>query len=183
MRRDLDQTEPTVRIMNEFVGSRVLVRQEVIRLDDGTESIRDVIYHPNSVVIVPIDQDKNVVMVRQFRKAAGMKLLELPAGVVEGDFSLIDAARRELREETGQNAERLVLLGDFFAAPGTLTERLYAFYADALYDDPLPADDDERINIEKFPLQIVKDMILSGEIIDGKTIAALFLAQKLLKEH
>ena len=183
MRRDLDQTEPTIRVIAEYVGSRVVVRQEVVQLDDGNESTRDVIYHPNSIVVLPVDEDQNIVMVRQFRKAAGMKLLELPAGVVENDTSLLDAARRELREETGLNAGRLLLLGDFYAAPGTLTERLYAYYADALYVDPLPADHDERIIVERYSYQALKDMIFSGEVIDSKTIATLFLGQKFLTQN
>ena len=77
MQRDVDQTEPTIRILNEYVGTRVKVRQEVIQLDDGTESIRDVIYHPNSVVIVPVDNAQNIVMVQQFRKAAGSVIITI----------------------------------------------------------------------------------------------------------
>lgn len=183
MQRDVDQTEPTIRILNEYVGTRVKVRQEVIQLDDGTESIRDVIYHPNSVVIVPVDNAQNIVMVQQFRKAAGSVMLELPAGVIDDDNSIAEAARRELREETGLDAGKLVLLGGFFAAPGTLTEKLYAYYATDLYPSPLPPDEDERIKIESIPYKNVMNMIDEGQIIDGKTLASLFLARKYLSEY
>ena len=183
MQKDLDQTEPTIRVLNEYKGTRVNVRQEVILLDDGTESVRDVIYHPNSVVIVPIDEGQNIVMVRQFRKAADLVLLELPAGVIDDDDSILEAARRELREETGLDAGKLVLLGEFFAAPGTLTEKLYAYYATDLYSSPLPPDEDERISLERIPYTRLMEMVDAGEVIDGKTLASLLLVRKHLSNY
>ena len=183
MQKDLDQTEPTIRVLNEYTGTRVNVRQEVILLDDGTESVRDVIYHPNSVVIVPIDEGQNIVMVRQFRKAADLVLLELPAGVIDDDDSILEAARRELREETGLDAGKLVLLGEFFAAPGTLTEKLYAYYATDLYSSPLPPDEDERISLERIPYTRLMEMGDAGEVIDGKTLASLLLVRKHLSNY
>ena len=183
MQKDLDQTEPTIRVLNEYKGTRVNVRQEVILLDDGTESVRDVIYHPNSVVIVPIDEGQNIVMVRQFRKAADLVLLELPAGVIDDDDSILEAARRELREETGLDAGKLVLLGEFFAAPGTLTEKLYAYYATDLYSSPLPPDEDERISLERIPYKRLMEMVDAGEVIDGKTLASLLLVRKHLSNY
>ena len=179
----MDQTEPTIRVLNEYKGTRVNVRQEVILLDDGTESVRDVIYHPNSVVIVPIDEGQNIVMVRQFRKAADLVLLELPAGVIDDDDSILEAARRELREETGLDAGKLVLLGEFFAAPGTLTEKLYAYYATDLYSSPLPPDEDERISLERIPYTRLMEMVDAGEVIDGKTLASLLLVRKHLSNY
>ncbi len=183
MQKDLDQTEPTIRVLNEYTGTRVNVRQEVILLDDGTESVRDVIYHPNSVVIVPIDEGQNIVMVRQFRKAADLVLLELPAGVIDDDDSILEAARRELREETGLDAVKLVLLGEFFADPGTLTEKLYAYYATDLYSSPLPPDEDERISLERIPYTRLMEMVDAGEVIDGKTLASLLLVRKHLSNY
>ena len=183
MQKDLDQTEPTIRVLNEYKGTRVNVRQEVILLDDGTESVRDVIYHPNSVVIVPIDEGQNFVMGRQFRKAADLVLLELPAGVIDDDDSILEAARRELREETGIDAGKLVLLGEFFAAPGTLTEKLYAYYATDLYSSPLPPDEDERISLERIPYTRLMEMVDAGEVIDGKTLASLLLVRKHLSNY
>ena len=123
----VSEPERTVAVESELAGRRVTLRVERVVLEDGTETVRDVVQHPNSVVIVPLEDDGSVVMVRQYRKAAGRELLEFPAGMIEGDASPVDAARRELREETGLDARELIELGSFFAAPGSLTERLHAF--------------------------------------------------------
>ncbi len=173
-----DEREPTVAIEGEFVGRRVVVRVERVRLDDGAETLRDIVLHPNSVVIVPIDADGNVVLVRQYRKAAGRDLLELPAGVMNADErDPLAAARRELREETGLNAERLVELGSFFAAPGSMTEQLFSFLATELYYDPLAADVDERIEVIRIPFEECVAMARGGSLNDAKTLASLLLAE------
>ena len=172
--------ETTVALEGEFIGRRITVRLERVRLDDGTETLRDVVRHPNAVVIVPLDVNGQVVMVRQFRKAADETLLELPAGVMDDDASPLDAARRELREETGLDAEHLQQLGDFYAAPGTMTERLYSFLATGLYERPLPADSDERITVERIPWEQALQMARAGEIHDAKTLASFLMAEAAL---
>ena len=170
--------EPTIAVEREFVGRRVRVQVERVRLDDGTETLRDMVYHPDSVVIVPLDDDGNVVMVRQYRKAAGRELLELPAGVMDpGDASPLEAARRELREETGLDADDLRALGNFFAAPGSLTECLYSYLARGLRVSPLPPDVDERIVVERVAFRDALRMAREGTLNDAKTLASLLLAE------
>lgn len=170
------ELERTIHIEAEFVGRRVTVRLERVALPDGTETLRDIVYHPNSVVIVPIDANGDVLMVRQFRKAVGQDLLELPAGVIEGNAPPLDEARRELREETGFDAMKLQSLGAFYAAPGSMTECLHSFIATGLYENPLPADEDERITVERVPFARAVQMARDGDIRDGKTLASLLLA-------
>ena len=173
-----DEREPTIAVEAELTGNRVALRVERVRLDDGTEALRDVVAHPNSVVIVPVDANGDVVLVRQYRKAAGRDLLELPAGVLNDDeTSPLDAARRELREETGLDAERIIPLGDFFAAPGSMSEQLFSFLATGLFPNPLPADEDERIEVERVPFMRLVSMARLGEVHDAKTLASLLLAQ------
>ncbi len=171
-----DEPERTIAIESELVGRRVTLRVERVVLEDGKETLRDIVQHPSSVVIVPLEDDGNVVMVRQYRKAAGRELLEFPAGVMEEDASPLDAARRELREETGLDATELIELGNFFAAPGSMTERLHAFLAKGLFANPLAPDDDERITLERMPFAKAVRMARAGELNDAKTLASLMLA-------
>lgn len=172
--------EVTVGVEREFVGKRIKVRLDRVRLADGTETLRDVVLHPNAVVIVALDDEGNVLLVRQYRKALERELLELPAGVIEGDDEPLPSAQRELREETGYSAGSLKPLGYFFAAPGSMTECLYSFLARDLTYDPLPADHDERIDLLRVPFAEAIAMARRGDLNDAKTLASLLLAEGLL---
>jgi len=173
-------TNPEVTLSTEkvFQGKRISVRVDRVRLTDGTESIRDIVEHPDAVVIAAVDDQRNLIFVRQYRKAPETELLELPAGVIDPGEEPIVAAMRELREETGYSAERLEEIGSFYSAPGTMTEMLYAYLASGLNVDPLPADEDERI---AWPRAL--EMARSGEIIDAKSLATLLLAESRVSEH
>ncbi|MEE8518126.1 MAG: NUDIX hydrolase [Dehalococcoidia bacterium] len=171
--------EPEITISTErvFQGRRINVRVDRVRLSDGTESSREIIEHPNAVVIVAVDDQRNVLFVRQYRKAPETELFELPAGVIDPGEDPPTAALRELREETGCSADRLEQIGYFYSAPGTMTEKLYAFLATGLKADPLPPDEDERIEVERVPLDRALEMARAGEINDAKSLASLLLAE------
>ena len=120
--------EITISSEHKYKGKRISVRLEHVRLSDGTESTRDIVDHPNAVVILAIDDNHNVLFVRQYRKAPEIELLELPAGVMDPEETdPLKSAQRELREETGYAAGELIPLGSFYSAPGTMTELLYCF--------------------------------------------------------
>ena len=170
------EPEVTIAVEREHVGKRIKVRLERIRLADGTETLRDIVQHPDAVVIVAVDGDRNVLFVRQYRRAAGKELTELPAGVMDPGETPLESALRELREETGHSAARMTKLGSFFSAPGTMTECLHAFLAQELSHDPLPADEDERIEVERMPFDRAVEQARDGAFEDAKTLAALFLA-------
>jgi ADP-ribose pyrophosphatase len=169
--------EVTVSSERKYEGKRISVRLEHVRLSDGTESTRDIVDHPNAVVILAVDDDGNVLFVRQYRKAPEVELLELPAGVMDpGETDPLKSAQRELREETGYAAGELIPLGSFYSAPGTMTELLYCFFARHLTYDPLPADDDERIELERMSFAEAVSAARAGRLQDSKTLASLFLA-------
>ena len=174
--------EPEVTISSErkYEGKRISVRLEHVRLADGTESTRDIVDHPDAVVILAIDDDGNALFVRQYRKAPETELLELPAGVMDPDETPLESAQRELREETGYAAGKMVELGSFYSAPGTMTELLHSFLARDLKHDPLPADDDERIELERMSFDEAVKAAHEGAFRDAKTLASLFLAQPVL---
>jgi ADP-ribose pyrophosphatase len=171
--------DPEVTIHSErvFQGRRFGVRVERVRLPDGTESTREIVDSPNAVVIVAVDGDGNVLFVRQYRKAPEVELLELPAGVIDPGETPQEAAQRELREETGYAGGTLLELGSFYAAPGGLTELLYAYLATGLVEDPLPPDEDERIELERMTFAVALVEAYAGRFHDAKTLASLLLAQ------
>lgn len=160
-----------------FRGRVFDVRQDQIQLPDGREMSIDLIVHRGAVTILPIDEDQQAWFVRQYRHPAHQELLELPAGVIDDGEKPMEAALRELREEIGMTAERLVLLGEFFLAPGYSTEYMYVFLASGLNYAPLQPDDDEMIKIEKIAVNQINDLVLASQIQDAKSLAALFLWQ------
>jgi len=165
-----------------YPGRAFTIRRDRVRLPDGRETKLDIVEHHGSVVLVPVDKERNLVFVKQYRHATQMDLLELPAGTLEEGEAPEACARREVREETGMAAGRLEHLGGFYLAPGYSTEYMNVYLADDLYHDPLEADADEFLSIERVPLSDALKMAEHGGIPDAKSLAALFLAQPRLQE-
>lgn len=161
-----------------FAGTSFVIRVHRVRLADGTEAVREVAEAPDSVAIVAIDEDQNLLLVRQYRLSVGRELLELPAGSIKGDDLPIVSAQRELREETGFAASELTELGNFYAGPGGMTECLYAFLGTGLTHDPLAPDADERIALVRMGFREAVEMARAGGFHDAKTIASLLLAER-----
>jgi ADP-ribose pyrophosphatase len=136
----------------------------------------EVVVHPGAVTIVPIDDQGRLWFVRQYRHAAGERLLELPAGTISPGETPEACAARECREEIGMAAARLIPLGGFFLAPGYSTEYMHLYLAQGLTPAPLAGDEDEDLELEVVPFQEVKDWISRGDVRDGKSLAALLLA-------
>lgn len=160
-----------------FRGRVFDVRREQVRLPDGGQAELDIVHHPGAVTLLPVDGSGRVWMVRQFRQAARAALLELPAGTFEEGETPEACALREARQEIGMAAGRLQKIGEFFMAPGYSTEYMVVFLATELRADPLQADADEFLSVERFPVERVFELAEAGEIRDGKTLAALFLAR------
>lgn len=158
-----------------------LLRRDWLKTPDGRETTYDIIEHHGSVAIVPIDADGNMLFVRQYRHAAGMDVLELPAGTLEPNEDPQVCAAREIREEIGFAAGRLERIGSFYLAPGYSTEFMTVYLARDLKHDPLKADDDEFLSVEAVPVAEAIRMAERGEIPDAKSLAALFLVQAHLK--
>ena len=140
------------------------------RHDDGEEVEREVIAHPGASVMLPVDGDK-IWFVRQPREVVGeQSLLELPAGKLNGSTPL-ETAKRELREEIGKSAATWQHMHTFYVSPGFTDERLHAYLATDLSDDPLEAEEDERIEVVSEPLSRLDDVIRECE--DAKTLVTL----------
>ena len=158
------------------------VRQDQVRLPSGRVVQLDIVAHPGAVVLVPVDAEGYVWFVRQYRHAVRKELLELPAGTLEAGEDIEACAQREIREEIGMSAGKLQKIGEFYPAPGYSTECLYLFLASDLHPAPLPGDDDEFIQVERFPADQVFALAEGGSILDNKTLAALLLARPYLTQ-
>lgn len=162
-------------------GRAFKIRRDTLKTPDGRDTKFDIVEHGGSVVIVPMDGDGNLLFVRQYRHAAGMDMLELPAGTRDGDEPFEDCAAREIREETGMQAGKLIHVGSFYLAPGYSTEYMGVFLATDLKHNPLEADDDEFLSVEKLPIKEALRMAEKGEMPDAKSLAALLMARSYLE--
>jgi 8-oxo-dGTP pyrophosphatase MutT (NUDIX family) len=160
----------------ERVGSDVVyegrigtVRLDTFRHDDGGVVQREVIAHPGASVMLPLE-DGRIWLVRQPREVVGEELLELPAGKLNG-VPPLDTAKRELREEIGKSAATWQHMTTFYASPGFTDEAIYAYLATDLADDPLQAEEEERIEVVSEPLDRIDDVIRACK--DAKSIVTL----------
>ena len=158
-----------------FNGSIFDVRTDRIR-EGELEYSRDIVVHKGSAVIVPVFDDGTVALVRQYRHAAGIFMLEVPAGSLEIDEDPLTGAIRELEEEVGVVAENVELITEFYVSPGFLTEKMYVFLATSLAETAQNLDGDENIAIERIPLAAAVEMARDGRIEDAKSIIGLMMA-------
>jgi len=148
---------------------------------DGQLLQRAVIRHPGAVTIVPILEDGRVCLIRNFRVAVGQPLVKLPAGTLEPGEQPQRAAERELIEETGFRAERIVHLHSFFMSPGILDERMHLFLAEKLTSVGTMREPTEEIENLIVRWEQAHEMIRSGEIQDAKTLVGLLLYEQRLR--
>lgn len=156
-----------------YEGKRFNVRIDDIAFEDGRTGTREIVEYGPAVVMAPITDDGDLLLVRQYRRAIDDELYELPAGGINRGEDPRKAADRELREETGFSAGELIPLGGFYAAPGYSDEWLHLFVARNLKRDPLDPDEDESIDLVSVSLEEVVELIDSGEIRDAKSVAGI----------
>ena len=177
---NLTETQITSELI--FDGKVVHLYFDKVSLPDGNEATREYIKHIGAVCIVPVTDEGEVVCVRQYRYPIGRVMLEIPAGKL--DYKGEDteqAARRELREETGAVCESLEFIGKFHPSPAILDECISMYLARGLSFGETDPDDDEFIQIEKVPMDKLCDMICRGEITDGKTQAGVLKAKYIIE--
>ncbi len=158
-----------------FSGRVVNVYQDTVVLPNGNTATRDVVRHPGGVCVLAITPEKKIVLVRQYRYPLGQLTLEIPAGKLDStDIDPMQAALRELAEETPYTAQTLEWLYSFYPTPGFCDEKLHMYIARDIYlNSELTPDDDEFLDVEYYSVEEVQTMIASGEITDGKTIMAI----------
>ena len=178
----MNLTEKTIGSEKIFDGRVIRVRRDTVELPNKHTSTREVVEHPGGVAIVPIDNDGNVHMVRQYRYPLGRLCLELPAGKLEYGEDHKECGLRELGEETGMEAGNFEYLGVFCPSPGFCQELIHIYLATDLKQGKIHLDEDEFLEVEKYPLNELIKMIHEGKIQDGKTVIGLLIAKDVLNK-
>jgi len=158
-----------------YRGRVLNLRRDRVILPDGQMASREVVEHVDSVGILALDENENLLLVDQYRHPAGKVLLEIPAGCLEPGENPQETAIRELREETGYTASKIEKLGGFYLAPGYSIEYMHIFLVSQLSYMPLTAEDTDEIELVRQPLGSVLESIRSGRIVDCKSIAAILM--------
>jgi NTP pyrophosphohydrolases including oxidative damage repair enzymes len=156
-----------------YLGRGINLHLDTVEKPGGRKTTREVVDHGDCVAVVVLDEQDNVLLVRQFRYAVGKFLLEIPAGGIDPGEEPTDAVRRELQEEIGYLPQKIDKLGGFHTIPGYGTEYLYCYLATNLVPSRLVAEDTKGIELVRVPLNQILQLIASGDICDAKSIAAL----------
>ena len=194
-------------------GDAWRLRVDTLIAPDGTAFDKGFIEHPGAVVLIPVRETDTstssvttltssvtaltssvdglseettsfeVLMINQYRRAIDEYLLELPAGTREWEEDWLVCAQRELREETGYRADKIVLIGEFWPSPGLSSELMRLCLATGLHPDPLPGDVDEEIEVKPMRLDKLVDMARNGQILDAKSIVGLLKAADYLAKQ
>ena len=165
-----------------FDGHVLHVVCDTIELPNGKEATREICLHNGAVAIIPILPDGRVIMERQYRYAHSRVVLEIPAGKLDSPDEIpLEAAKRELREETGALAGKITYLGEIVASPALVSEIIHLYLAEELTFGERELDEDEFLDVEYIPLAELKAMVMRGEIADAKTQIAVLKADEILK--
>jgi len=174
--------EKTVSSKEIFNGKVFRVTEEDALLENGEQVKREVVHHNGGVTVIPVTEQNEIIMVKQYRYAQHKVLLEIPAGKLEKGESHYDCGKRELLEETGCTCREYKYLGEVLPTPAYVSEVIHMYMATGLEYSQQSLDDDEFLDIEKVPLEKAFDMVLKGEITDSKTQIGIMKAYCILKE-
>jgi len=180
---NVDLTEHCISSQTIASGGMLTVKCDQVRLPNGNISQREYVMHPGAVVIVPILPNGNVVLERQFRYPLQQVFIELPAGKIDAGEDILFTGQRELLEETGYTASDWVGLGHQHPCIGYSNEVIHMYLARGLSVGEHQRDEDEALEVFEASFECCLSMVQSGQITDGKTIIALFSAEKYLQAH
>lgn len=164
-----------------FDGKILHVELDTVRLPNGKSASRELIRHVGAVCILPLTEENEVIVERQYRYPVGEVLTEIPAGKLDSkQEDRLSAAKRELREETGVTADEMIDLGDFFPAAAYSDERITLYLARGLHFGARELDEDEFLNVRRVPLETLLAEVMAGKIPDVKTQMAILKAARYL---
>lgn len=168
--------EKTISSEMIYEGAILNVRRDTVTAVNGKPAHREIIEHTGGVTVAAVTDEGKLVLVKQFRQAAQKVVLESPAGRIEPMEDPKETALRELKEETGYSAENIEFVCSFFSSIGYSEEKIHLYYAWGLTPGETDFDETESIVTEEYDVFQLRDMVLSGQIEDSKTIAAIMVA-------
>ena len=174
--------EKTINQSYAYKGRIINLRVDEALLPNGKTAGREVVEHNGGVCVVALTDMNEIFLVKQFRYPYGEVIYEIPAGKRDGDEEPLTCGIRELKEETGMTAERFIPLGELYPSPGYCGEIIWMYAAVGLTAGECNPDEDEFLEAEKLPLETVTQMIMSGEIKDAKTQAAVLKLAELVRQ-
>lgn len=163
-----------------FDGKIMHVRRDIVQLSDGSEAFREVVDHSGGVCVLALDNEGRVLLVSQYRYPHEKILREIPAGKLEPGEDPAQAARRELKEETGAVAGKWESLGEIYPTPAYCGEIIRMYLAQDLTFGENALDEGEFLEVERIDFDLLVEQVLAGEIRDAKTVAAVLKARLLL---
>ena len=167
-----------------YDGRVVHLYVDRVALPNGAESVREYVKHIGAVAVLPLTDEGEVICVRQYRHAHRCIMTEIPAGKLDSaEEDHVQAALRELREETGARCERLTYLGLYRSTPAILDEKIDLYLAEGLTFGECDLDEDEFLHAVRYPLGELVDRVMAGEITDGKTQVAILKANEILRRR
>ncbi len=172
--------EKTINSELIYKGRILNLRRDKVTTING-ESYREIVEHNGAAAIGVLTENKTMIMVKQYRKPCEKILLEVPAGKRDGDEGFENVAKRELKEETGFTAEKMLFLGTMFGSPGYSDEIIYLYLATGLSAGETDFDDNEAIDICEYPIDDLVKMVMSGELQDAKSQIIILKVAELLR--
>ena len=164
-----------------FNGVILHVQRDTVRLPNGNETIREVIRHIGAVCVIPVLDNGDVIVERQYRYPPDKVITEIPAGKLDAaDEDRMEAIQRELREETGYTADEWTVIGDLYPAPAYSDEYITMYLAQDLKKGDRHLDDDEFLDVHTVPLKVLVEDVMAGKITDAKTQVCILKAARLL---
>jgi ADP-ribose pyrophosphatase len=183
LQQDKDLIEEAISSEEIFKGKIVHLFRDTVRLPNGKEATREVMRHVGAAAVVPLTDEGNVILVRQYRYPFAQVMLEIPAGKLDAGEDPLACAKRELREETGYDAQEFVSLGAYYPSVAVMDEVIHLFLARDFTKGDTNLDADEFLHVEQRPLAEVVSQVMRGEIPDGKTQTAILKTWNLLKSE
>lgn len=170
--------EHTIKSEKIYEGKIVKLRVDTVELPDKIYAKREIVEHSRGVGIVAINENKEIILIKQYRKAIEDVIFEIPAGLVDSGENVSEAAERELQEEAGLKPLNLELIAEAYASPGFTDEKISIFFADKFEESSLELDEAEFLVVEKLPLDKAIDMVENFEINDAKTVIGILYAAR-----